>query len=172
MRLMLQITGIVFFSASLAVVANSFRKDRLPLVDPFNTQSECESETNTAPSVSVARALKQEKGGSVIFVDVRPHKDFSQAHIQGAVNLPYSFLEPFSENALDQLRKMNTVIVYDLKGAGAIGRRAAGEMKAEGVKGAVYLEGGLLAWIEAGGSHVGEGTPQDGITPETDSKRP
>ena len=96
-------------------------------------------------------------------MDARKRAAFDAGHIPGAFSIPYSFIEPVPDDAVARLRPYDTVIVYDNTVDSERSRRMAGELTLSGVDGATYLEGGVQAWVAAGGPYEGE--PPTGYTP-------
>ncbi|MDI9580048.1 MAG: rhodanese-like domain-containing protein [Thermobispora sp.] len=83
----------------------------------------------------------------VLVVDVRTPREFETAHIEGAINLP-----------LDQVDAHLQRIVKDAGGtlllvcqSGGRAGKAREKLCGAGLPGAVVLEGGMNAWIAAGG---------------------
>jgi len=91
-----------------------------------------------------------------VFVDARPAQAFQRGHIEKAINLPYSFIDPMGEEAIRELKRYKAVIVYCNTGDSRVSMTMAGEIYQEGVSGATYLEGGFLEWVKAGGKYLGE----------------
>ena len=88
------------------------------------------------------------KNLTLTLLDVRTPVEFEGAHIEGSINIPLDQLNTsyFSKNS-QQFRE-RTVYLLCQKGPRAY--RAAGLFEKEGLKGAVVVEGGVSAWIEAG----------------------
>lgn len=82
--------------------------------------------------------------GEIVLVDVRTPEEFAEGHIEGAVNMP---LDQFDPAAVPQAEGKETVIYC------RSGRRSemAAQYLAEATgENAVHLDGGILAWEEAG----------------------
>jgi len=154
-KAVLQMTAIVIAASLLALLGNSARKESLPLATSLSMDSRCGSVTDTLRVFSVKDALNETERENAVFLDIRPRSEFLKGHIKGAVNLVYSVLEHFPEKSIDSLKKMDKVFVYSLDGLDGKDRQAAGELLEAGVKGAVILSGGFLAWVKAGGIYSG-----------------
>lgn len=106
------------------------------------------TEVRDAGSVDVAtaRALL-DNGPDTLVVDVRTPGEFQSAHIDGAVNIP-----------LDQVDAHLRRIVSDAGGrmllvcqSGGRAQQAGRQLSAAGLPDVVVLEGGMGAWVAAGG---------------------
>lgn len=151
-----QVAALLVFSASLAFITNAVRHDRLPLIMPFPPAYQCTSSEKPGPPVGVPEALAFFGKPGTAFVDARKREVFQKGHIEGARNIPYSFVEPVSRETLDTLRDYKSVIVYCNREDSEISKLMAGELSQAGVKGVAYLEKGFMAWVKAGGRHTGK----------------
>ena len=89
-------------------------------------------------------------------MDARKKDAFEQGHIEGARHIPYSFVEPLSEETLNTLRGDKVIIVYCNREDSETSEMMAGELAQAGVQGAVYLEKGFAGWVKAGGRYIGK----------------
>lgn len=100
-----------------------------------------------APSVETVGALELEErimAGEVRLIDVRTPEEFAEGHIAGAINLP---VDEFDPETLPEADGKETILYC------RTGRRSAraATMLAEFRDGAAtHLEGGIVAWEEAG----------------------
>jgi rhodanese-related sulfurtransferase len=153
-----QILTVLVGAAALGFVTNSVREDGLTLVVPFPPEYRCRSVTASTPiETAEAKRLLGKRG--TIFVDARTEEEFAKGHIEGAVNVPYLFVEPLPPAALSSLKRYERVIVYCNTRGAELSRLMAGELSEAGVKEVSYLAQGLRGWIEAGGKHAGEMPP-------------
>jgi rhodanese-related sulfurtransferase len=99
-----------------------------------------------------ARASELVDGGAQV-VDVRTPAEHAQSHISGAAHIPLDRLDQESAATLDSARP---VLVYCLSGNRS-------EMAAEALRNSGYdahsIDGGLVAWDEAGLPLEPEGAP-------------
>ena len=155
-----QVVAVIAFSVVIAVIVNGAREVSLPLIMPFQPEYHCSSGMEAGPVLTPEAALASFGKAGTVFVDARPGEDYEKGHIQGAVNIPYSFLEPLPEDAMNRLKTYRIVVVYCNTREGQRSKLMAGEIYRSGIKDAFYLEGGLLAWTRAGGSVTGQ-PPKD-----------
>lgn len=81
-------------------------------------------------------------------LDVRTPVEFAEVHVTLAQNVPLDQLDPKGLIASGQLSPSEPV--YLLCRSGGRASQAAGKLAAQGFDNAVVVEGGTLAWIEAG----------------------
>jgi rhodanese-related sulfurtransferase len=152
----LQIAAVLVFSATLAFTINAARDDRLPWVMPFPPTYQCPSSEKPGLPMDLQTALKLYAKPGIVFVDARKEDAFRQGHIEGARHMPYSFVEPVSEEALDSLRGYSSIVVYCNREDSEASKLLAGELAQAGVKGVVYLDKGFAGWVKAGGRFTGK----------------
>jgi rhodanese-related sulfurtransferase len=159
-KTILQITCVIAFSTVLALIVNGIRVEKLPLVAPFPPEYQCPSQMTEGLAVQVEEALSRHGREQILFVDARSGESFDRGHIEGAVSVPYSFLDPVPADAVALLRKSRDIIVYCNTRHAERSRLMAGELSDAGLKGVYYLEGGFLEWVNAQGSYTGQ-KPED-----------
>ena len=84
----------------------------------------------------------------VAVIDVRTPVEFAEAHVPRAHNIPLDQFDPKSLLASGQLPKDQPV--YLLCRSGGRASKAAEKASKEGLDNTVVVEGGTLAWIDAG----------------------
>lgn len=151
-----QAAALVIFSASVAFVTNAVRDDRLPLVMPFPPSFQCPSSERPGDPASVEQALALFGKPGTVFVDARRTEAFQQGHIEGARHIPYSFVQPLSQETLDSLKGYASIIVYCNREDSEASKLMAGEIAQTGINSVVYLEKGFKAWVKKGGRYTGK----------------
>lgn len=81
-------------------------------------------------------------------LDVRTPVEFAEVHVPQAKNVPLDQFDPKALLASGQLLKEQPV--YLLCRSGARATKAAEKLAQQGLDNAVVVEGGTLAWIDAG----------------------
>ena len=112
---------------------------------------------STATEVAPAEAAGALNRGEVrLVIDVREPGEFREQHIPDAVNIPRGLLElradpasPVADSALNEGRS-ERILVYCTKGPGARSLFAAQTLTGMGYERVEVLDGGLIAWSEAG----------------------
>jgi len=84
-------------------------------------------------------------GGNFVLVDVREAHEFSEARIQGAINLPLSDFDP----AQLPVTTNDQTLVLSCAG-GVRSAKAAIIAQESGIKAHYHLGGGIKAWMAAG----------------------
>ena len=84
------------------------------------------------------------RGDDVTFVDVREQHEWNLFRIGGAVHIP---LARVREEAPRRLQPKRTVLLYCARGGSA-----AQTLAELGFSDVLSLEGGLMAWVNAGGA--------------------
>ena len=101
------------------------------------------------PTVAPHRLEELQKAGeSIELIDVRTPAEFRELHIPFARNVPLDRLDP---SAVARARTAAPESpVYVVCRSGSRGRQACARLIAAGVTNVVNVEGGTLAWAEAG----------------------
>jgi rhodanese-related sulfurtransferase len=149
---------VLMFSVGLAFAVNALRSQGLALVVPFPPEYQCPSLSSAGHPLKVAQALKSNSPGKedAVFVDARPRELFEIGHIEGAIDIPYSFIEPTPKEIIHRLKRFRTVIIYCNSKDSEKSKLMAGELSQAGVEGVFYLEGGFLEWVKEGGKYTGQ----------------
>jgi len=100
-----------------------------------------------------AQELKErlDAGESVRILDVRQPNETAGGIIEGALLIPLGELE----GRWEELANADEVVCYCALGARSL--QAAGFLRSKGVDNATSMDGGVHAWMEAGGSLVKQG---------------
>src|SRR6266487_74244 len=117
-----------------------------------------------AREISPARAAEADRNAELdLIVDVREPAEYQKGHVPHAINIPRGLLElkadPASPGADAALSADGSarVLVYCTKGPGVRSLLAAQTLTSMGYERIEELEGGLMAWAEAGLPVEGEG---------------
>ena len=100
-----------------------------------------------AADISAAELREQQgTGSSPVILDVRTSAEFERGHIPGAVHIPYDELE----GRLGEISASpsDTIVVYCMTGPRA--RRGEQTLLQNGFGNVRHLDGGFLAWEDAG----------------------
>jgi len=100
----------------------------------------------TISSDHLKRLLDSESG--LTLLDVRTPVEFAEVHVPQAQNEPLDRFDPKSLLAAGRLSQDRSI--YLLCRSGGRAAKAAEKLAREGFENAVVVEGGTLAWIEAG----------------------
>jgi rhodanese-related sulfurtransferase len=104
------------------------------------------SSKNTSKTISAQELGGMNKaGGEVILLDVRTPAEFGELHIEGARLEP---LDRFDQSKLAE--EFGGRAIHVICRSGKRARQAIEKLEGAGFEGAVLLEGGMNAWVEAG----------------------
>lgn len=121
---------------------------------------------SAAVEISPAEAAEAENRSELaLIVDVREPGEYQERHVPRAINIPRGVLElradlasPVADAALSANRSAR-ILVYCTKGPGARSLLAAQTLSSMGYERVEVLDGGLIAWTEAGLPVEGEPQP-------------
>lgn len=103
-------------------------------------------------------ALGMKGPPNAVWLDPRPAQAFAEAHIPGAINLPFAILEAEADTVL---KNVDVIVVYDADYDSTLGMAVAKRLISLGFKETYLLRGGLKAWrrdgnrVETGGIPAG-----------------
>ena len=108
------------------------------------------------PSISTEElAARIEAGTAPLIVDARSESEYREAHVPGAVHVP--FLDADERAGELGVEPGQTVVVYCAHGPRAAWARRS--FAAAGIDGVVYLGGHMTAWLDEGRPVEGEAAP-------------
>jgi len=88
-----QIGIVLFVGGFLALVANTVHPRRIPWVQDWSRHVEAKAKKQEIKVVPLSVALEKFRAGESMFIDARPAGEFAEAHIPGAVSIPFQFLD-------------------------------------------------------------------------------
>ncbi|MCW3125473.1 MAG: thioredoxin family protein [Bacteroidetes bacterium] len=97
-------------------------------------------------TVSVADFAKKINEGNVQLVDVRTPEEYAEKHLKDAVNI--NFNDDGFIDKMEKLDKTKPVLIYCLSGGRS--SKASALISSKGYDKVVNLDGGILAWTNAG----------------------
>ncbi|CEN35304.1 rhodanese-like domain-containing protein [Capnocytophaga cynodegmi] len=90
---------------------------------------------------------KYEPSSEGILVDIRTPEEFSEGHLENAVNINF-FDEDFVSNFEKEFDKNDTIYIHCKSGGRST--KAVQILEGKGYKNLIHLDGGILRWLEAG----------------------
>jgi hydroxyacylglutathione hydrolase len=100
-----------------------------------------------AADVSAAELREQQNSGSPsVILDVRTGAEFERGHIPGAVHIPYDELD----RRLGEIPASSSDMIVVYCAVGPRARRGERTLLRNGFSHVLHLNGGFLAWKEAG----------------------
>ncbi len=97
------------------------------------------------PAMSAQQLQERRASGEqLLVIDLREVAEYKSGHVPGAINIPQRKLE----RGLDRLREAASVVLYCLDGRRT--RLAEQTLVEHDVPNVFHLEGGVMAWRQAG----------------------
>lgn len=155
-RSALEAAGIGLAAAGISLGVNWMRPTGLPLVAeaPYETLVPCPEPGGPVEAVdSVDPGLRSPRS---FLIDARGHEHFAAAHVEGAVNVPYDWLDPLPDDVLDGLARRiaasraTRVVAYGDGGRPDSGEYLGRELSARGIRNVFYVRGGASALLPGG----------------------
>jgi hypothetical protein len=141
-------------SMIVGVAFNALRSDGLPLVarHPYQTLVPCPEPGGPVEALDAREADIPAPRSFV--VDARSPAEFAESHLEGAVNIPYDWLDPVPEEQLEELARAiarsgaTRVVVYGDGGRPDSGEHLGKEISGRGIKNVFFVRGGAPAVLE------------------------
>lgn len=90
------------------------------------------------------------EAGTVVLVDARSEKEYTEGHLPGAINIPYEKFVDYYNDLLDDVPMESSVICYCRSVTCDLSDQLVRELKLMGYQTVVLYRGGWDEWIEAG----------------------
>ena len=94
---------------------------------------------NDTPTISATELINNKS--EYVVLDVRSAEEYSEGHIEGAINIPHTEIE----EQLERLRSIDKTIVVHCRSGYRAGK-AESIMDKNGITNFVHLEGDMLGW--------------------------
>ncbi len=138
-------------SSVVALAVNALRPDGLPLVAtaPYQTMVPCPEPGGPVEAIPPDDPVL--RSNRAFLVDARPAAEFRLGHLEGAVNLPYDWLDPVPDENLRALAeaiarsRATRVAVYGDGGRPDSGEHLGREISGRGIKNVFFITGGAPA---------------------------
>lgn len=144
-KIILRIFLITLLAIFFGLVFNQISSKGIPVKLLLSSNNISEKNSDKIHFVTADSALSLLSSQEVLFLDVRPEKDYKFDHITGAVNIPFNDI--FKNSYLNKFSS-KTLIIYDKEG-NFDELKIVGKMliKAK-VKSVHILIGGYFAWLK------------------------
>lgn len=152
-RALAEAAAVTAVCAAVALAFNAARPRGLPLVaqQPYETMVPCPEPggpvTMLAPDDPGIRSAR------TFLVDARSAEAYREGHVEGAVHVPYDWLEPLPEAGLEALARRiaasraTRVVVYGDGGRPDSGEHLGREISGRGIGNVCAVEGGAPALL-------------------------
>lgn len=150
-RSLMDAVCVTAVSCFAALVFNAVRPDGLPVVatTPYQVLVPCPEPGGPVQEMAAGDPALGEV--RTFFVDARSLEEYQARHLPGAVNLPYDWLDPVSEDRLLALALeiagsgATRVVVYGDGGRPDSGEHLGREISGRGIKNVYFISGGAPA---------------------------
>jgi rhodanese-related sulfurtransferase len=150
-RAVVEAVVVAAVAGGLALLVNGFRPGGLPLVavDPYETLVPCPEPGGPAEGVAADDPVVEDP--HTFLLDARTPDEFAAWHLPGAVNVPYDWLDPLSEETLGELARSvaasraRVVVVYGDGGRPDSGEHLGREISGRGIHNVHFVVGGAAA---------------------------
>jgi hypothetical protein len=156
-RTVLQAAEIAGASALLALTVNAVRPSSFPLVARVQYETLVPCPEPGGPVLAMDPADPALASAGSFLVDARSTREYGAGHLRNAVNVPFDWLEPLSEERLLELARAIAasramrVVVYGDGGRPDSGEYLGREISGRGIKYVHFVRGGAPALLAGGG---------------------
>lgn len=155
-RVVVEAALVAGASAALALAVNTVRRDGLPLVasTPYEVLVPCPEPGGEVTAVEPHEEVLSSP--RTLVVDARSPGEYAAAHLPGAINVPYDWLDPLPECELQALARSiaasraTRVVVYGDGGRPDSGEHLGREISGRGIKNVAFVRGGAPALLPGG----------------------
>lgn len=138
---------IAVASAVVALGFNAARKEGIPLVQhkEYEVLVPCPDITGEVSELDPSDPAIFDR--STLLIDARTRADFDKWHHPPAINIPYDYLEPTSEEQVRKVlaSKASRVVIYGDGENPDSGRELGKELAGKGVRNVAFVRGGAPA---------------------------
>lgn len=145
-----QVPALVLLAVLLAVTANQWRADSLPLIGDWSVEARFIDASGESLIISLEGSVRLFESDDAVFVDARPENQYAEGYIRGAVNLPWQDLDRYFMDVIDRLDGPKAIITYCDGVACDLSHELALFLKEMGFEKVYVLVNGWSLWQGAG----------------------
>lgn len=145
-----QIPALIVLAALVAVGVNQYRIDGIPLIGDWSAEARFMDAAGESLIITLEQAEQLFKRDAVRFVDARPHDQFIEGHIQGAMSLPWQEVDDYIVERFDRLAEAEGIIAYCDGESCDLSHELALYLKDMGLGKVHVLVNGWTVWQQAG----------------------
>jgi rhodanese-related sulfurtransferase len=146
LRTVIDAAGILLLASTLAVLANGFRKDGIPLIAraPYDIYVPC-PEQKKARVDSIGVDEVRANPDAYFLIDARAPEKYLKQHMGGSISAPYNFLYDVPDSVVSQAAhvKKKKIAVYGDGGDPDPGSLLALELAGKGIRNVCFIKGGV-----------------------------
>jgi rhodanese-related sulfurtransferase len=145
-----QMPFIIGLAGLFSIGINFWRADGIPLVADWSVEARYADADGDSLIIApeLAELLFEQDGA--LFVDARPHHQFVQGHIRGALSLPWQDVDMYFEQVADRLDGPRTIIAYCDGESCDLSHELTLFLKSMGFENVRILVNGWTIWQQAG----------------------
>jgi rhodanese-related sulfurtransferase len=145
-----QIPAIIALAVLMALVANHWRPDGIPLVGDWSMEARFSDAAGESQIISLEQAEQLFKQGAAVFLDARPESQYAERHIQGALNFPWQEADRYFVETAARLEDRKMIVTYCDGESCDLSHELALFLKEMGFENVRVLVNGLTLWRQAG----------------------
>jgi len=111
-RALWQVPAILVLSVILGLVSNAVRKQHLPTIGDWSTESRLTTDSGDTLAIPFLEAVKAFNQKTAIFIDARGVDLFKEGHIKGARNLPWHDVDDYFMDLAKDIQPTDRIITY------------------------------------------------------------
>lgn len=150
----LNIIKIILLSVIAALLFNTFNENGISVIGEEKTYAAYQSgsgsdEVLPPRQVMLNQAFELYETGDALMIDARDNWDYSDGHIENAINIPEFSFNPQDEK-VSSLDKEKTYIIYCGSDDCDISKRLADQLYKLGFSSILFFEEGYEGWMNSG----------------------
>ncbi|MFO7716164.1 rhodanese-like domain-containing protein [Desulfosarcina sp.] len=107
-----QLPLLIIAAALIAIGVNHLRTDGIVLVGDWSVDARFADAAGVSLVVGLDEAERLFRQETALFLDARPHDQYAQGHIRGALNLPWQEVDRYFMELAGRLDGPKTIITY------------------------------------------------------------
>lgn len=141
---------IVVMAGLIAVSVNHYRSDGIALIGDWSADARYSAAAGDSLVIGLEEAGRLFRQEAALFLDARPHGQYLQGHIRGALSLPWQEVERHFMAVVEQLEAAGTLVSYCDGESCELSHELALFLKEMGFENVRVLVNGWTVWQQAG----------------------
>lgn len=141
---------LLLAAAAVALSVNALRPGGIALIPAPNPDHAVVLATGERIDIDFEDARSAWESGNAVFLDARPHSQFEEGHIPGAIAFPWLEFDQYVERVLPELPEDRTLVTYCDGTACTLSKDLAKALMDFGFSDTRVLVNGWTVWREAG----------------------
>jgi len=158
-RSLWQMPALIVLASLIAVGVNHWRADGIALVGDWSVDARFSDAAGGSLVIGLEEAGRLFRQDAALFLDARPHDQYRQGHIRGALSLPWQEVDSSFMELVDRLDAAAMIITYCDGESCDLSHELALFLKDMGFENVRVLVNGWTVWQEAGLPTDGQQSP-------------